>query len=664
MNKFNHLLLTLLYGFIGIVLISAAPALFNSKAFFDLSSYFTALKSIFTAFVTPADWTLIYMHPSTYEMMPFSFSDFLSGPYLYSMPILLMALALAFFTAFLLTILALLSKGFTRRLLLQIAKVLQSLPDFSYVFLIQIAVVTIFEKTGLLVLNFYSLGGDRIFLAPVLCLAVLPTLLFFKLFMLLYEKELEQSYVDLALSKGLSRFEVVWKHCTSNVLKSVLIQSKSIVWLTLSSLLIIEYLFGINGILYYLRSDFSPAGIAFILLAIFTPFMLFYAVLEMVWSKPDKGRNAIFEKFNLRLLDKQEVKTSIQLLLTKDRQDTPPFLSQLYRSKHLLLPVFIVLGLLVTSLLYAVITGDQIEQIMYVYNESGGIESSAPHPPSQEILFGTDPFGYSIAQQLMVGIKYTILLSLLIATLRVGLGYLSGIVYTFFLSTKIRNIVNAVADGMHFLPLSLLVYILLIPVLIGSGEWDSPLWQRLLYQAIIMSAIVLPVTTSAIGNEMNESLKEEYVISSVLMGGSLSWILTKHIQPQIWPKLLLMWVQHIIQILQIFVHLGILSVFVGGALYQPDSPRLVPEIYELSGMIAISREVFITKQYWMILPPLLIFIVLIYCFTTIAERLAHKQELPKPVLKTQAALVPALFKSPFTRIERSKVSDENEFGKL
>lgn len=253
---------------------------------------------------------------------------------------------------------------------------------------------------------------------------------------------------------------------------------------------------------------------------------------------------------------------------------------------------------------------------------------------------------------------------MLIATLRVGLGYLSGIVYTFFLSTKIRNIVNAVADGMHFLPLSLLVYILLIPVLIGSGEWDSPLWQRLLYQAFIMSAIVLPVTTSAISNEMNESLKEEYVISSVLMGGSLSWILTKHIQPQIWPKLLLMWVQHIIQILQIFVHLGILSVFVGGALYQPDSPRLVPEIYELSGMIAISREVFITKQYWMILPPLFIFIVLIYCFTTIAERLAHKQELPKPVLKTQAALVPALFKSPFTRIERSKVSDENEFGKL
>ncbi|WP_298827922.1 hypothetical protein [uncultured Planococcus sp.] len=46
-----------------------------------------------------------------------------------------------------------------------------------------------------------------------------------------------------------------------------------------------------------------------------------------------------------------------------------------------------------------------------------------------------------------------------------------------------------------------------------------------------------------------------------------------------------------------FVHLGILSIFAGGALYQSDSPRLVPEIYELSGMIAISREVFVTNQY-------------------------------------------------------------------
>jgi len=41
-------------------------------------------------------------------------------------------------------------------------------------------------------------------------------------------------------------------------------------------------------------------------------------------------------------------------------------------------------------------------------------------------------------------------------------------------------------------------------------------------------------------------------------------------------------------------------------------------------MIAISREVFMTKQYWMILPPLFTFMLLIYCFNTIANGISKK----------------------------------------
>ncbi|MBW9234322.1 hypothetical protein JQK62_19040, partial [Leptospira santarosai] len=147
---------------------------------------------------------------------------------------------------------------------------------------------------------------------------------------------------------------------------------------------------------------------------------------------------------------------------------------------------------------------------------------------------------------------------------------------------------------MHFLPLTLVVYMLLLPILINNtGEWNTTLFERLLFQSLIMALIVLPVMTSLIGNEMNETLKKEYVQSSVVMGGSLLWILIKHINPQLWRKLVLFWTQHVVQVLQMFVHLGILNIFVGGARYYPDTPyRLVPKIYELSGMIAISREVF------------------------------------------------------------------------
>ncbi|MDE4085816.1 hypothetical protein PO902_12305 [Planococcus maritimus] len=623
MKRFWTILTKFIFGVIGIILISAAPALFNGTSFLDFRSYGETLQLIFTGFTTPSEWILNYQNPSSFEMIPVSFEKFLSGPYIYSMSIFLMALALAFVSAFILSFAVLLSKGALKRAMLEIIKVLQSFPDFAYIFLIQLGVIAIFQQTGFLLLSFYSLGGEEIYLAPVVCLAVVPAVLFLKLFILLYEEEQLHPYVELARSKGLSRFEILWKHCTSNVLKSAFYQSKSIVWLALSALLIIEYLFGIEGILYYLSSDFSPKGIAFILLTVFIPFFVFYAVVELWLGKYEIERNAVFGKFNLRLFDLNEIRASLRSLVSNRK--TASMRSASFKNPRILIPSFIVLGLLTTSVLYAVFTGDAIAQTNYVYDEEGSIESSTPHSPSAEILFGTDPYGYSIAQQLLVGMKYTIVLSLLIASLRIVFGYLFGMVYTFFFTDRLRHFVNSIAEGMHFLPLTLVTYILLLPVLISYGQWELSLAERLVFQVLIMSLVVLPITMSAIGNEMNETLKKDYVISSVLMGGSMSWILSKHIQPELRPKLVLMWVRHIIQVLQMFVHLGILNIFVGGAVAQADSPRLVPEIYELSGMIAISREVFSTNQFWMILPPLAVFMILIYCFITIAEGLTQKQ---------------------------------------
>ncbi|MGB3100924.1 MAG: hypothetical protein WBB56_03370, partial [Psychrobacillus psychrotolerans] len=405
-------------------------------------------------------------------------------------------------------------------------------------------------------------------------------------------------------------------------IKSIFHQSKSIVWLTLSSLLIIEYLFGIQGILYYLRNDFSPQGITFILISIFTPFYIFYQIGERMVNKGETERNVLFEKMHVPLFDKEQWKSIFQMKSIKSfKVKLNPFNNLIYK-----IPLFILLSLLTISLGYFFLYDDHIEQINFVYNEAGKIVSRAPHPPSSSMIFGTDPYGYSIFQQLLVGIKYTILVTLIIATIRVVIGYIFGVIYVFFLNRKGRKIINSIADGMHFLPLALLVFILLVPVMTTStGAWETTLGERLFIQIMIMSLIVLPVTTSLIGNEMNDALKKEYVQSSVVMGGSLIWIIIKHLNPQLWNKLLLYWTQHVVQVLQMFVHLGILSLFVGGASLFEDSPyRLVPEIYELSGMISISREVFTTMQYWMIIPPILVFMLLIYCFNKLAEGIGTK----------------------------------------
>lgn len=623
MKIFTTTLVKYISGIIGIVLISCTPILFTLNGSLDLQLFFTTFFGVVKGFFNPSEWHLRFIVFTTKKILNVSFLDYLKGPYVYSMLILVTSLFLSLIISFVLSFITLLSKGFIKKILLQIAKVLESFPDFSFIFLIQIVVVQVYLKTDILILQFYSLGDNLVYIAPILCLSILPTLLLFKLFILLFEEEWGKSYVELARSKGLSNFEILLKHCTSNVLKSLFYQSKSIVWLSLSSLLIIEYLFGINGILYYLMADFSPSGTTFILLSIFTPFFLFYTVAERIVDREQIERNVIFNNFNLSMLNSQQMRSINIFRVNQSRRGISETLKivriNLFKHLNIKIPILIVFGLLLTSFLYFIIFDDKIDQINYIYNNEGKMVSISPHPPSSDILFGTDALGYSILQKLIVGIKYTILITLIIATIRIVTGYLFAIFYVFFINNKFRLVINSVADGMHFLPLTLLTYILLVPILRNiTGVWETTLLERLIFQIVIMSFIVLPVTTSSIGNEMNETLKKEFVQSSVVMGGSLIWILFKHINPQLWPKILLLWTQHIVQVLQMFVHLGILSIFVGGSMYG------IPKIYELSGMIAISREVFMTKQYWMILPTLFTFMLLIYCFNAIAHGISNK----------------------------------------
>lgn len=616
-----------LLGVIGIILISCTPILFTLNGSFNIQLFSTSFLGVIKDLFNPSEWYIRYIVFTTQKTINVSFIDYVKGPYVYSMLILVVSLLVSLIVSFILSFITLLSKGFIKKLLLQTTKILESFPDFSFIFLIQIVVVQVYLKTDILILQFYSLGDNLVYIAPILCLSILPTLLFFKLFILLFEEEWEKSYVELARSKGLSNFEVLLKHCTSNVLKSLFFQSKSIVWLSLSSLLIIEYLFGINGILYYLRSDFSPTGTTFILLSIFTPFFFFYTIAERIVDKEKIERNVIFNNLNLSFLSIQQIK-SLNIFRKKDsRPGTGTGISatlkrvrlNLLKYLNIKIPILIVFGLLLISFMYFIVFDDKIDLINYIYNEEGEMISISPHPPSSYAIFGTDPLGYPILQQLIVGIKYTILITLAIATIRIATGYLFAILYVFYFNNRLRVAINSIADGMHFLPLSLLTYILLVPILRNiTGVWETTLMERLIFQIVIMSFVVLPITTSSIGNEMDETLKKEYVQSSVLLGGSLIWILIKHLNPHLWPKILLLWTQHIVQVLQMFVHLGILALFVGGSTYG------VPIIYELSGMIAISREVFMTKQYWMILPPLFTFMLLIYCFNTIANGISQK----------------------------------------
>jgi ABC-type dipeptide/oligopeptide/nickel transport system permease component len=202
-------------------------------------------------------------------------------PYLYSLTILFGALLIAFCLAQILTWCTLLLPGFMRRMVKNVLTFLESLPDLLVFALVQMGIVAIYKKTGILVSNVASLGAeDRIYLVPIACLMILPFVYFYKMMILLAEEELEKPYVEMSLAKGMRRLYVLIVHVTRNTSEGIFHFSKSVLWFMISNLLLVEIIFNIHGLTHYMYNDFRPEMLAACLILLVIPFFLVYALLE------------------------------------------------------------------------------------------------------------------------------------------------------------------------------------------------------------------------------------------------------------------------------------------------------------------------------------------------------------------------------------------------
>ncbi|WP_081447364.1 ABC transporter permease subunit [Bacillus coahuilensis] len=127
-----------------------------------------------------------------------------------------------------------------------------------------------------------TLGENRAYFIPILCLAILPMVQFYRLNMLNFEREETLNYVELARSLGFGKWYVQTMHIFRNAVLSVFFQSKKILWFMLSNLFILELLFNINGVTSLLVSYMSPSSFAMALLCLFVPVFIVYSLLELI----------------------------------------------------------------------------------------------------------------------------------------------------------------------------------------------------------------------------------------------------------------------------------------------------------------------------------------------------------------------------------------------
>ncbi|CAN7508353.1 ABC transporter permease subunit [Rossellomorea sp. LjRoot5] len=265
---------------IGLFLFSGAGSLlaYDTELVIMLGKYLQTLQEIGREMLHPT--SLIFrvgdpMDYKSYPLYPLFFQLF--G---YSFSLLVMAFFLAAITSSLVSYLFMFLPKKVYRICFRLLDSLDSLPDVMIIVIIQLFIVWFFKKTDILLFDIYTLGDEKIYLLPIICLAIMPIAFLTKHFLFQLREEEEKPYVEYSHSKGFSKAYTIWVHLFRNVWLHFYFHIKPIFLLMLSNLLIIEILFNINGFMNVLLdvSRNTPSAFFVGMLMIYIPFFLIFTM--------------------------------------------------------------------------------------------------------------------------------------------------------------------------------------------------------------------------------------------------------------------------------------------------------------------------------------------------------------------------------------------------
>ncbi|WP_164670026.1 ABC transporter permease subunit [Virgibacillus doumboii] len=633
MTKIAKIVLFYFLGVFGIICISVFPRYFQTSGIADPLNYFRELWAFIQTFVQPDKW--VYTVPRSPG--EFSLLGTIWEPFIYSMQILLGALLIGFTLAFVFAFLTNFLPKNAIHIVKRILDFLESIPDIVIAAVLQMLVIYVYQTYGFELFQIATYREDKAYAGPIITLAILPMVSLFKILLLMIEEEFTKDYVLFLKSKGIKKFGVLVKHVLRNILPTTFHHTKVILWATLSSQFIIERIFNVHGFSYVILESFTPMTIAVTLILLFTPFFLVFQLVDL-WTGQDLG-SLQSEANNNRVSLLSAVKYQLTRLGKINwkrwkpwKPVTVPFMTFFRHMKNWKFAVGSLFFILMISysIIYSITTDNHMDQARIIYEEDGvSIKSTPAHPPGVPFLLGSDELGFSILDMLTIGAKYTLFFALVIAFLRVFIGMAGGVLFSFGLDRKRQNWIEKIVDSIHFLPLSLIAYILLRPILIEQRMgFAYSFTERIIFEIIILTILVVPLTAVLSGNEMKRVLNTEFIRSARVLGGSNFHIFWKHVLPHIGPRMTILFGQQFIQVLLIFMHLGIFNFFFGGTNRTfgaiGDPPRSMT--YEWSGLIGSTTHALSSGKYWLIVWVLLAFILSIFAMQFIIQGVKEVQQ--------------------------------------
>ncbi|PHD58596.1 peptide ABC transporter permease [Bacillus wiedmannii] len=291
-------------------------------------------------------------------------------------------------------------------------------------------------------------------------------------------------------------------------------------------------------------------------------------------------------------------------------------MKSIWKSKRFLIGFTYLFILVSASFIYSWFFKDNIPKPpQLLYNDNNELLGKAPFPPSLIPPFGSDRFGESVFLQIIEGAKFTILLAVAISFFRILFGTCIGILLSLY-APKFKRFFQSCSEVFYYIPTLFIAFILITPVnivIVSNADRLDPNISFAFYQVLVLIFVALPTLSLYISSEVEEFMKQDYILSSQLLGASRFHIIKKHLRVLLLDRLFVLFMEHIVQALILVIHLALLDIVIGGIQMRELYDGVLKPVSlsnDWAGLIGLNRYE-MNISWWIILYTLVSFFITI-----------------------------------------------------
>jgi len=243
MKKLIHLPFLLLTTVAGLLFFMSFPSLFAFRSTgsehlgLRLEAFINAISATAMQFSKPENWLLF---DSWYQQSVIE-------RYTYSLEIIFVSLIFTIFIGSFAAYLFMSLPFKQRSKVKHVLNFVEGIPDLLMIFMMQMFLFTLVREFDIRLVTMYGLAGKEPLIFPMIINSLLPSLFFAQFLLKVMEEEFDKHYILLGQAKGLSKFQLLFNHLTRNILPITTIHFKTIIFMVLTNLVLVEHMFLLNG---------------------------------------------------------------------------------------------------------------------------------------------------------------------------------------------------------------------------------------------------------------------------------------------------------------------------------------------------------------------------------------------------------------------------------